>query len=111
MVSSQYPHQLVYDAAGAVAAQRDPEGHWLQPGVVAEVQTISCRVEASDSAGHTVASEDGQQSAFAFVVYLPVGAPVIPLGKMVEFRQGDLPIGGGPVKRIHRGFFNVRLWV
>jgi hypothetical protein len=102
----QYPHILT----GSYVAQdatRDATGNWVQTGDATEIMQV-CRAERSNGyQAITTNAEDGTNTKFSFVVYMPATAVEIPAGTTVEIAG----IAKGKVLQFLRGQLNARLWL
>jgi hypothetical protein len=100
----QYPHILT----GAFIAQdatRDALGNWVQTGTPTGIMQM-CRVERANGF-QAIATPDGTNTVFSFVVYMPATAVEIPAGTTVEIAG----IAKGKVLQFLRGQLNARLWL
>jgi hypothetical protein len=111
MVITQYPDDL--SASVNAESTQDANGNWVQ-GSSGSALTSKCRYEANDGSGYVV-GENGNRIDFSAVVYLPVTAPLIKTGSVVQItikRTGEADqVISDSVKRFSRGQLNARIWL
>lgn len=105
------PHILTYlKDTSSTEPYQDNNGDWVIPDNEPVVVEILCRAEPNGQ-GKFIASEDGQNIVYSWVVYLDLGIERIPYGTEVKiFKDGD-QFASGQVKLFVEGQKNCRLWL
>jgi hypothetical protein len=100
----QYPHTLTLSIRPE--ASLDINGNYVEG--VPTTKTFSCRVE-SNTKGAKVGLVDGTHYVFSWIVYLPKGSDLIPVGSEVIINS--IQEAKGEVKMFSKGQLNSRLWL
>jgi hypothetical protein len=103
----QYPHTLILTAVEDTPM--DGNGNWITGHEV----SISLKGRAEpNSKGQMIASQDGTQVLFDWMVYMPLPADEITPGTRIVLKDEDgNQFGEGTIKRYSRGQMNARIWL
>jgi hypothetical protein len=107
MVMEQYPDTIVVTVV-TPATQNSTTLVWTPGG--STNYTLKCRVEANNS-GRKIPGADGELIDYAFTLYLPQMATVIPDGSVFSLSSLSNGTISGTTKKSFNGQLNSRIWV
>ena len=104
-----YPHTL--ELSTPADSEQDADGNWVAAAGTT-VETL-CRAEVRERVTDGLRpATDGNVIQYGWVIYMPQGAPSLPVGASVTVKDESLNIvASDTVKRFSRGQLNARAWL